>query len=82
MADEESQMTGGLSRFLKRVFGPFSSGKGGRKWVGSGAGLGMLIGVVIGVLTDNVGLWLALGLVFGAGGGSAASRKRKDHGQD
>jgi len=52
------------------------------KWVGVGADLGLLIGVVIGVLTDNVGLWLALGLVFGAGGGNAASRKGKDRGPD
>ena len=34
--------------------------------MGVGTGLGLLIGVVIGVLTDNIGLWLALGLGFGA----------------
>ena len=31
-----------------------------------GTGLGLIIGVVIGVLTDNIGLGLALGLGFGA----------------
>ena len=82
MADEKFPVIGRLSRFLKRIFGPFSSGKGDRKWVGVGAGLGLLIGVVIGAVTDNVGLGVALGLVFGAGGGSAASRKGKDHGED
>lgn len=30
-------------------------------------GIGMVIGAAIGVATDNIGLWLSLGIVFGAG---------------
>jgi len=33
--------------------------------------LGLIFGTLIGVLTDNIGLWLSLGVVFGV----AASRK-------
>lgn len=29
-------------------------------------GLGLVFGAVLGILLDNIGLWLALGLVFGA----------------
>ena len=32
-----------------------------------GAGIGLLAGVIIGNATDNIGLWIALGLCFGAG---------------
>jgi hypothetical protein len=32
-----------------------------------GAGIGLLAGIIIGSVTDNVGLWIALGLCFGAG---------------
>ena len=28
--------------------------------------LGLMIGLLIGVYLDNIGLWLSLGLVFGA----------------
>ena len=42
-----------------------------------GAGLGIIIGTVIGALTDNVGLWIALGLVFGAGIGLAIGKARQ-----
>jgi hypothetical protein len=35
-----------------------------------GAGIGLLAGIIIGNATDNVGLWIALGLCFGAGIGS------------
>lgn len=34
------------------------------------AGIGLLAGVIIGSVTDNVGLGIALGLCFGAGAGS------------
>ena len=30
-----------------------------------GAGIGLLAGIIIGNATDNVGLWIALGLCFG-----------------
>ncbi len=40
-------------------------------------GMGIIVGVVIGYLTDNVGLWIALGLVFGAAIEAARIRLRK-----
>ena len=40
-------------------------------------GLGIIIGTVIGALTDNVGLWIALGLVFGAAIAASLPRLRK-----
>ena len=39
-------------------------------------GIGMLIGAAIGVATDNIGLWLSLGLVFGAGYGKTMQNKK------
>jgi hypothetical protein len=33
----------------------------------TGAGIGLIAGVIIGSITNNVGLWIALGLCFGAG---------------
>ena len=35
-----------------------------------GAAYGVAIGSVIGVLTDNIGLWLSLGVAIGCGVGS------------
>lgn len=32
-----------------------------------GAGIGLIVGITIGSINDNVGLWIALGLCFGAG---------------
>ena len=40
-----------------------------------GAGIGLLAGVIIGNTTDNIGLWIALGLCFGAGIGTALEKK-------
>ena len=28
-------------------------------------GIGLMGGVLVGILTDNIGLWISLGLVFG-----------------
>ncbi len=42
-----------------------------------GAGIGLLAGVIIGSVTDNVGLWIALGLCFGAGLGNVLEKKKK-----
>ena len=42
-----------------------------------GAGIGLLTGVIIGSVTDNVGLWIALGLCFGAGIGNVLEKKKK-----
>jgi hypothetical protein len=40
-----------------------------------GLGIGLLAGIIIGSATDNVGLWIALGLCFGAGIGSVLEKK-------
>ena len=40
-----------------------------------GAGIGLLAGIIIGSATDNVGLWIALGLCFGAGIGTTLEKK-------
>lgn len=45
-----------------------------------GIGLGMLIGAVIGIVTDNIALWLSLGLVFGVG--CSQTQAKKDHDND
>ena len=42
-----------------------------------GAGIGLLAGVIIGSVTDNVGLWIALGLCFGVGIGNVLEKKKK-----
>ena len=39
-----------------------------------GAGIGLLAGIIIGSATDNVGLWIALGLCFGAGIGTTLEK--------
>ena len=40
-------------------------------------GLGIIVGTVVGVLLDNVGLWIAHGLVFGSAIGATRSRLRQ-----
>ena len=42
-----------------------------------GLGTGLLAGIIIGSATDNVGLWIALGLCFGAGIGSVLEKIKK-----
>jgi len=42
-----------------------------------GAAFGVAIGSVIGVLTDNLGLWISLGVAIGAGIGISISQKQK-----
>ena len=39
-------------------------------------GIGMIIGVAIGAATDNIGLWISLGLVFGAAYGKTMQNKK------
>ena len=39
-----------------------------------GAGIGLLAGIIIGSATDNVGLWIPLGLCFGAGIGTVLEK--------
>ena len=42
-----------------------------------GAGIGLLEGVIIGSATSNIGLWISLGLCFGAGIGTVLDKKTK-----
>lgn len=42
---------------------------------GSGLAIGIAIGTAIGVSTDNIGLWLALGITIGLLLDSASARK-------
>ena len=42
-----------------------------------GAGIGLLAGIIIGITTDNVNLWISLGLCFGAGIGMIFNKKTK-----
>ena len=39
---------------------------------------GIIIGTVVGIITDNLGLWLALGVAFGAAGMAKASKDEKE----
>lgn len=39
---------------------------------------GLMAGVVIGAINDNVGLWIAIGVAIGAGLGFVKMEKRKD----
>lgn len=48
------------------------------KTTSRGTGIGIIVGVVIGFLTDNYGLWIALGLVFGTSIGATIERRRND----
>ena len=40
-----------------------------------GAGIGLIAGIIIGSATNNIGLWIALGLCFGAGVGIVFKNK-------
>ena len=44
-----------------------------------GAGIGLLAGIIIGSATDNIGLWIALGLCFGAGIGTTLEKKLNEN---
>jgi len=37
---------------------------------------GLMIGLVIGAVTENIGLWISLGLAFGAGVGYSKVEKK------
>gem|GEM_PF-270387 len=39
---------------------------------------GLMAGVVLGMLNDNLGLWIAIGVAIGAGLGFVKMEKRKD----
>ena len=42
-----------------------------------GAGIGLLVGVIIGSATNNIGLWISLSLCIGAGIGTVLDKKVK-----
>ena len=44
-----------------------------------GAGIGLVAGTIIGNFTNNVGLWIALGLCFGAGIGSVLENNNNNN---
>ena len=46
----------------------------------SGIALGLLIGVVVGIAQDNIGLWISLGLAIGSG--IDYSRKKESQNKD
>lgn|GEM_PF-471971 len=43
---------------------------------GRGIALGLILGTALGVATDNLGLWLSMGIVFGAAYDSQLVKKR------
>ena len=49
---------------LKLNFGSCAPRQGNKESIGVRVGLGVIIVVVVGVLTDNLGLWLAFGLAM------------------
>jgi len=48
------------------------------KIIGQFTSYGLMAGVVFGVLNDNLGLWITIGVVIGAGVGYVKMEKRKD----
>lgn len=48
----------------------------------AGVAIGIGLGSAIGIATDNLGLWIALGIVFGAGAGSRMSKSAKQIDED
>ena len=47
-----------------------------QKEQGAGMVIGIAIGTAIGIATDNLGVWIAIGLVFGAGIGNRMAKKK------
>lgn len=45
--------------------------------ISMGAGIGLLAGIIIGSASENIGLWISLGLCFGAGIGTILEKKKK-----
>lgn len=44
--------------------------------------IGIAIGSIIGVVQDNIGAWIAIGLAYGAGLGSRWNQKKKEDGDN
>lgn len=43
---------------------------------------GLIFGTIIGIITDNLGLWLSLGILFGAAASARASKLEKEDNQE
>ena len=52
------------------------------KKLASRIAIGLLLGTVVGVLTKNIGLWLSLGIVIGAGVGNSLMHRDNKKVQD
>jgi hypothetical protein len=52
------------------------------KKLASGMAIGMAAGTLVGFFTDNVGLWLCIGLAIGAGVGSSLMKKGSNNNND
>ena len=39
--------------------------------------MGISFGTLVGIVTDNIGLWLSVGLAIGAGVGNSLAQKEK-----
>lgn len=48
----------------------------------SGMALGIVFRTVVGVLTKNIGLWLAVGIAIGAGVGNSQRHKAEKKNED
>ena len=46
------------------------------KGTSTSVGVGIAVGAIVGVLTDNPGLWIAIGLAVGSAVGAARTRLR------
>lgn len=44
--------------------------------------IGIALGAMIGVLLDNIGVWLAIGIALGAGIESRLNRENKEESQE
>jgi hypothetical protein len=48
-----------------------------KKETSTAIGLGIMFGSIIGALTDNIGIWLPLGMAIGVGIGASRARLKK-----
>jgi len=51
-------------------------------YVAKGMAVGIAIGTAVGVATDNIGVWLCIGIALGAGIGSSRMKKHKREQED
>ena len=53
-----------------------------KKNISIGMAMGVAFGSIVGVLTDNIGLWLPVGIAIGAGIGSRMDQVKKKQGDE